>query len=279
MAFEGGSIVLLTTAQLAEPAGPVTQYTRVKGDTSGQTYQFDAAMTGSATLEAGADYIALNNMSATFGSVIGHDAAASVTVLGTGSQGTAGDVSITNLTSTTKYAVQWRGNWYPLTSTGLGAKAVDLVAAAQTAIAGSELGETSATGLINDEIYNVFIVGTLAAGDDIGTGGDIVNGGKNAIADISALTGNNAAAALVAGSADATSGTTIIFILPEAMTATTATGVAVADNVTFTTASGLWTTSGKANESNSLLSAEVGTRLITVFGKHASFALTLTFTT
>ena len=214
-------LTLPTDSQLPENAGEVSVHTRIKGTTagSGRTYSFAAPPTGgSAKLEAvknGAKYFVLNDINALFGTTITSAAAlGTVKLASAASQGaaTVGGGGIDTLTSGAKYVVQWRDGWYPLTATGLGTKG-SLVGAAQAAIAAPGLASAAVTGLINDEIYNVFAVGALTAGQVINTNLE-GSGTKNAIADVSALPNDGKTFKLKAN-AGASTASTIHFIVKE----------------------------------------------------------------
>jgi hypothetical protein len=286
----GSSLVVITDnddTQFAEGAGAVTAHTRIRGKTAAKvsTYQF-SAVSGAANLEAvgdGAAYFIIKDINAAFAATITATAPVATTKLAAGSQGGAAAASIGTLTAAAKYVAQWRGNWYPLTATGLGAKAVDLVAAAQAALTGAAIGGTEATGLTNDEIYNVFMVKALETTQAIPT--NLPNNAKNAIADVSALANDGKTFKLAANSGAASPNqATLYFIIKEPIASvsgtsfTSGTALTLADSLVVQCANIKYTTSSIQNGgAGTTITATVGDRFFKVISGIAN--LTITFTT
>ena len=252
-------------AAAAETGGTVTNYNRIRG--TGLTYQFSAVRGTAATFEtvpAGGNYIVFNGIQSDFQATITPSAPAlSATVLGTGSQGATGNGEIGSLTAGAKYAVQWRGGWYPLTATGLGAKG-SLVEAAQTAIAGAAPG-TTATGFINDEVYNVFAVGALTHQQKINTNLP-GSGAKNAIADVSALSTSSQEFGHIPGAGATSPAARHIYIVDNPIltgieTATLSTQAVLCTGIKYTATMGQ---SDEAAAATTTIQANAGDRYFTV---------------
>ena len=179
------SLVVLTAstsvgAIAIEPAGAVTDYTRIKGKTSGLTYQF-SEVAGSADLQAVAvddKYFVLDNIDETFAATITATTPATTVELTLGAfSGAAAATEITTIAIGT-YVVQNRGNWYSVIGSGTTATLTaatpnDPVTAAAASSAMS--AEFKITQLTNDEVYDVYAY--------VSVSGDVTNGGvtKNTI--------------------------------------------------------------------------------------------------
>ena len=188
-------------------------------------YGIAAAIPGGvkALAETGAGLIELSKVGATTTADI---SVYGKTVLADGSQGTAGNGKITGLTSGASYLVYnaTPGNekWYYADENGeldaTGSTTLTVAYAANAEPLNTEV--TEITGLTNGNTYDVYLYGELANGKGVGTGtdGNLVNNGKNAVADVSQLTGTDTFK-LLAGAGNASIPSTIYFILAGATSA------------------------------------------------------------
>jgi hypothetical protein len=204
--------------------------------------------------------------------------------LAPGSQGTAGDTKITGLTAGSKYLVKQGANWFAVQAGGTlaSSKASPDLAAADSNL--GALNGTEITGLTNGTTYDVYIYGAVATGKQIGAtaGGnvDLGTGGKNAVADISALTnGQSASIAAGAGTGAASSGTTTVILLIDDVIIGGAvpTATTLADGQAPTSATLKYTT-GTTTAGGATLQAKTGDKYITLAKVSTSTATTITAT-
>ena len=165
----GGSLVVLIDqddngAKEDVAAGTLNEHTRIKGKTAanGFTYSF-SGLAGSAKLEkvtAGDLYFELSNISSDFlATITATTASPGLPVKAALSQATSAISDGAFTVATGSYVVLHRGNWYAVVGDTATARTLELAdnpAAAVTATAAS--GTTGITELINDEVYDVYLV-------------------------------------------------------------------------------------------------------------------------
>ena len=116
--------------------------------------------------------------------------------LAAGSQGIAGDKTITGLTAQQKYLVKTNGKWYKVNANGtLGVTQVTPLSISSVGTPDSLTG-TAITGLTNEQTYDVYIYLKPGAGDTVGGGKTKDTKKKNAMIDLSTYVDGNVTGAL-----------------------------------------------------------------------------------
>jgi hypothetical protein len=294
-AYEVGlALTVRTTGITAPSSSPAFSYRWLSKQTGDEDFFDITGATGTTYTPQAADEGGLirvivtvtgyNGFAEATSETIGTFSGPALVTLATGSQGTAGDKEITGLTTGAKYLVKQGSNWYGVVAAGTLASSKTSPDAAKGDAVALDSGVTKITGLTNGTTYDVYIYGTVANGKEIGASvaDDVVlgTGGKNAVADISALQDSTTATVVAgAGTGASPNGTTTVILLIDDVIIAGAVGTAATlANDQAPVSATLKYTTGTTTAGGATLQAKTGDKYITLAGVASNTTTVFTVT-